>query len=157
MDIQFIFIIIVLLFVFWFMGSGFKNVSRFTPVNVPGAFATNGAVRASNDTFDMPSVTGDVYELDSRYNYKYNAPVNPMAMRSTIINSIPVSSELFHGAVDNTNELSYSGGDTQLINIPLQYNSPNDSEVLRSQPILITPYNRLKYSPGPPTNDVYLK
>ena len=133
MDIQFIFIIIVLISIFWFASSGFRNVSRFTNVEP----------------------TENVYKLDSRYQFPYNPPVNPMAMESTITNSIPASPELFYGST-NTNELRYSGGDSQLISIPLQYNYPNGTEMLRSQPILITPYNRVKYSPGPPTNDVYL-
>ena len=44
----------------------------------------------------------------------------------------------------STNELLYSGGETNMINIPLQMNSPNE-EQLRTQKILITPYNKIKY------------
>jgi hypothetical protein len=44
------------------------------------------------------------------------------------------------------NELIYSGGYTQLLKIPLQMNEPNSFEQLRSQDVLITPYNRIKYS-----------
>jgi hypothetical protein len=65
---------------------------------------------------------------------------------NTLINSPPLES---------TNELYYSGGLNQLIQIPLQYNSPSDFEQLRSQDILITPYNRIKYSTEPASNTVF--
>jgi hypothetical protein len=32
-----------------------------------------------------------------------------------------------------------------MIEIPLQMNYPNDNEQLRSQKILVTPYNKIKY------------
>jgi hypothetical protein len=48
--------------------------------------------------------------------------------------------------LENTNQLYYSGGTTEMIKIPLQYNVPYEPEQLRSQDILITPYNRIKYS-----------
>ena len=46
----------------------------------------------------------------------------------------------------NGNLLTYSGGTTELLKIPLQMNEPNSYEQLRSQDVLITPYNRVKYS-----------
>ena len=66
---------------------------------------------------------------DTRYSFPYSPPVNPNVSMNTI-----------------NNKISYSGGYTQLLNIPLQMNDPNNSEPLRSQNVLITPYNRVKYS-----------
>jgi hypothetical protein len=76
----------------------------------------------------------DTHFLDSRYKYPVNPPVNPNVKQTTITR--PKEGSL----------LNYSGGQNELLNIPLQFNVPNDNEQLRSQPILITPYNRIKYS-----------
>ena len=74
------------------------------------------------------------------------------------MNSVPVDKNLYtdqdfstneyildEQKIGNTNQLNYSGGSTQLIKIPLQYNEPHN-EQLRTQEVLITPYNRIKYS-----------
>jgi len=87
--------------------------------------------------------------FESRQNYPYNPPVNPNVMNSVIQTVVPSSSDLYapfneHENV-STNQLYYSGGTNKLIKIPLQVNDPTD-EQLRSQDILITPYNRIKYS-----------
>ena len=74
-----------------------------------------------------------------------------------MLNSIPTNNDLYttqnystndydlnQPINNNTNQLNYSGGSTQLIKIPLQMNEPYN-EQLRSQEILITPYNKIKY------------
>jgi len=99
----------------------------------------------------------EIFHLDTRYEYPLTPPVNPIVYKSEIVNNIPANSDLFttqeYGTneyilnqpiVDNTNQLNYSGGSTQLIKIPLQFNDPT-GEQLRTQEILITPYNRIKY------------
>ena len=96
----------------------------------------------------------EVYKLDTRYDYPLNPPVNPIVYKSVVLNSVPVStglysnqemdSNLLNENENNTNQLNYSGGTTQLIKIPLQFNEPYH-EQLRTQDILITPYNRIKY------------
>ena len=96
----------------------------------------------------------EVYKLDTRYDYPLNPPVNPIVYKSVVLNSVPVStglysnqemdSNLLNENENNTNQLNYSGGTTQLIKIPLQFNEPYN-EQLRTQDILITPYNRIKY------------
>ena len=68
-------------------------------------------------------------QLDTRYSYPMLAPVNPIVRNTTI------------GPKEE-----YSGGYSELLKIPLQMNDPNNMEQLRSQNILITPYNRIKYS-----------
>ena len=100
---------------------------------------------------------------DTRYQYPYKPPVNPIVRKSILKKTIPVSSDLYtpfnheysvsnsdyHVLTDTnvsgTNELNYSGGETELIKIPLQMNVPNSDEQLRSQLQLITPYNKIKY------------
>jgi hypothetical protein len=84
-------------------------------------------------------------------------PVNPMALQRIIKTDIPANPDLYTSQTyessdyildtpptEGTNELLYSGGNTELIRIPLQYNYPYN-EQLRSQPVLITPYNKVKY------------
>jgi hypothetical protein len=102
----------------------------------------------------------NVYQYDSRYKYEYEPPVNPITELSHILDKIVPSKELYtpfnnfyeindsdHSILENKNlnELDYSGGSTKLIKIPLQMNVPNDYEQLRSQNVLITPYNKNKY------------
>jgi len=95
---------------------------------------------------------------DTRYQYPLTPPVNPNVYRTELINSIHVTNDLYSNQTydtnnkvlnDNpsgpTNQLDYSGGSCSLIKIPLQLNEPYN-EQLRSQDILITPYNRIKYS-----------
>uniref|UniRef100_A0A6C0I9R0 Uncharacterized protein n=1 Tax=viral metagenome TaxID=1070528 RepID=A0A6C0I9R0_9ZZZZ len=94
------------------------------------------------------SETGNFDNLDTRYKYPYDPPVNPVAADSKTIKKIVPSSDLYDPIYYNEgplNELMYSGGLNEMIQIPLQFNVPNDTEVLRSQNILVTPYNKIKY------------
>jgi len=165
MNITFLVIIIILGFFYYFTKESFRNISRFSPIDtVPGIFKNT-----KNENFEQSNIL-NVYPLDTRYTYPYSAPVNPMGTKSVLINNIQASSDLFYNQTmssknalinsnpnESTNELSYSGGSAQLLSIPLQYNIPNEPEILRSQPILITPYNRIKYSTNQVVkNDVYL-
>jgi len=79
--------------------------------------------------------TWDPLHNESRYRYPYSPPVHPQMEELTITDILPKSypPEVAEGL------------SSELINIPLQYNDPT-REQLRSQPILITPYNRIKYS-----------
>jgi hypothetical protein len=112
---------------------------------------------------DFTSVEEDVeknnqvYRLDTRYEFPTVPPVNPINYKTKLLDKIPVDKDLYSNQeyiegyiLDQnnnsmTNQLNYSGGTTQMIKIPLQMNEPYD-EQLRSQEILITPYNRIKYS-----------
>jgi hypothetical protein len=103
-----------------------------------------------------------VHYLDSRYEFPDSPPVNPITRLSEIIDVIKPSPDLYtpfsnyyeindstHSIIpptNNPNELEYSGGSNVLIKIPLQMNEPNEYEQLRSQNVLVTPYNRNKYS-----------
>jgi hypothetical protein len=102
----------------------------------------------------------NVYQNDSRYRYPYEPPVNPITKLSRVIDRIIPEKDLYtpfdnfyeindseHSILDNPelNELNYSGGSTKLIKIPLQMNEPNHFEQLRSQNVLVTPYNKVKY------------
>jgi hypothetical protein len=103
-----------------------------------------------------------VHYLDSRYKYPYDPPVNPITMLSEVVTDIKPNSDLYTPFTNfyeindsensiitpenNTNELNYSGGKNVLLKVPLQMNYPNEYEQLRSQNILITPYNKNKYS-----------
>lgn len=103
------------------------------------------------------SQNNDIHTLDSRYKYPNTPPVNPMVYQTQIIDNIPVEKDLYSNQdyikdyildqpiVNDTNQLNYSGGTTNIIKIPLQMNEPYN-EQLRSQEILITPYNRIKYN-----------
>ena len=99
----------------------------------------------------------ETFHLDTRYQYPLTPPVNPIAYKTELLNSIPTNNDLYttqnystndydlnQPINNNTNQLNYSGGSTQLIKIPLQMNEPYN-EQLRSQEVLITPYNRIKY------------
>lgn len=104
--------------------------------------------------------TQQVYKLDTRNDYPTVPPVNPNVYKSLIVNSIPVENGLYSNQPydingyelqqdpsvnrSDTNQLVYSGGTTQIIKIPLQMNEPFN-EQLRTQEIMITPYNRIKY------------
>ena len=100
----------------------------------------------------------NVNYLDTRYEYPHTPPVNPNVYKSLLVSSLPVSNNLYSNQEnidgyildqnqenENTNQLNYSGGSTQLIKIPLQMNEPYN-EQLRTQEVLITPYNRVKYN-----------
>jgi hypothetical protein len=100
-----------------------------------------------------------VYHLDTRFEYPTIPPVNPIAYKSLVVNNVPVDKGLYSNQeigkmgyildqnnvnVQYNNQLETSGGNMELIKIPLQFNDPYD-EQLRTQEILITPYNRIKY------------
>ena len=96
----------------------------------------------------------NVYETqDTRMEAPLLPPVNPIVRKRIITNTSPANSELYSGQtyetgyhlldtppVENTNELN----GLKLIKIPLQFNEPYTDQ-LRSQDILITPYNKVKY------------
>jgi len=100
----------------------------------------------------------NVYETeDTRINYPYLPPVSPMVRQRVIRSVIPANSDLYTSQsytskeslldtpeTPDTNQLVYSGGDTQMISVPLQFNVPYN-EQLRSNDILVTPYNKVKY------------
>jgi len=100
----------------------------------------------------------NVYETeDTRMQYPLLPPVSPMVRGTIRKDVISANQDLYtsqtydtnNGILDtpptqNTNELLYSGGDTQMISVPLQYNYPYD-EQLRSSNILVTPYNKVKF------------
>ena len=100
----------------------------------------------------------NVYETeDTRMQYPLLPPVSPMVRGTIRRETIPANQDLYtsqsydtnNGILDtpptpNTNELLYSGGDTQMISVPLQYNYPYN-EQLRSYNTLVTPYNKVKF------------
>ena len=82
--------------------------------------------------------------FDSRINYPLNPPVHNNVTNSMLQTVLPASSELYAPFNSGeTNQLYYSGGTNQMLKIPLQI---LDDSILRSQNVLITPYNRIKYS-----------
>ena len=139
MNVYLIIIALLILYI-GISSSCFKNISKFTPVTsgIPDITDTK-----QNEPLPLRN-SPNVYNFDTRMKYNYLPPVNPNVTQSVIVDNIPASPELnfFPG---NDNLLNYSGGETQLIQIPLQYNDPYEPEQLRSQEILITPYNRIKY------------
>jgi len=164
-------IIGILIIVLGSMSSAcFSNIlkSKFTPLNLNQVQENNPDVPIPYGTLPKPEFEKDIHYYDTRYQYPYNPPVNPIARRSVVKKEIPSSPDLYytqtydshHTLINSppiglTNELYYSGGLNELIQIPLQYNSPSSSEQLRSQDILITPYNRIKYSSEPFRNSVF--
>ena len=94
---------------------------------------------------------------DTRQQFSDLPPVNPMVRKTKTITSLQSSPDLFTDQPYNSkfsildmptspsNQLLYSGGETSMLEIPLQMNYPNDDEQLRSQKILVTPYNKIKY------------
>ena len=129
--------------------------------NSKQTFAENGPNPLGTNPVGTNPVGPDkleTYHLDTRYDYPTTPPVNPEVYKSLLVNNIPVENGLYSNQeiIDNgyildqnnngnTNQLDYSGGSSQLIKIPLQMNEPYN-EQLRSQEILITPYNKIKYS-----------
>ena len=107
---------------------------------------------------EINNLEDNIYKTqDTRIQFSNLPPVNPIARNTTIQKTQEANSDLYtsqpfdvnYSLLDNppnpsTNELLYSGGETNMINIPLQMNSPNE-EQLRTQKILITPYNKIKY------------
>jgi hypothetical protein len=110
-------------------------------------YFTNGKVEPYN-LYETQKYSDNSTPFDSRYKYPLLPPVNTNVMNSVIKNDIPFSNP----DSGPGNQLVYSGGTNQLIQIPLQYNDPFQPEQLRSQNILITPYNRIKYSTESPSN-----
>ena len=96
----------------------------------------------------VPQKEKDIHLYDSRYQYPMNPPVNPVAEDAVILNKIRPTPLLDMTDEFNAsgNILDYSGGHGQMIKIPLQYNTPFESEMLRSQNVMVTPYNRVKYA-----------
>ncbi len=93
------------------------------------------AVPAQSERLINPDAEFQPIHNESRYRMPYSPPVHPQMEELTVDNVLPASYP-----PELSNDLSKN-----LINIPLQYNDPT-REQLRSQPILITPYNRIKYS-----------
>jgi len=123
--------------------------TKYTKNNLQSNF---GISEVNNQEIDS------VLPLDTRYTNPLTPPVYPNAYNTQILNSVPVDKNLYtdqdfstneyildEQKIGDTNQLNYSGGSTQLIKIPLQYNDPYN-EQLRTQEVLITPYNRIKYS-----------
>jgi hypothetical protein len=100
----------------------------------------------------------NIYETDdTRMQYPLLPPVNPNVRNRLIKKSVNADPDLYNvqsydtdkfildtPSGQNTNQLLYSGGNATLLEIPLQFNEPFN-EQLRSQEILITPYNQNKY------------
>lgn len=84
--------------------------------------------------------------MDNRGYAQGFPPVGFNVFNSVTLSSVPVN-ENFLSYQTESNLLNYSGGDSKLVKIPLQINDPNQTEILRSQQILITQYNKHKY-PG---------
>jgi hypothetical protein len=134
-----------------FIGIKDKFTSVFTPVtsNIPDVQPKTTYVPLKQ----VPNV------VDSRIKYSTLPPVAENVVSAVIKDTIPANPDLYYPGsydsvyssidapsdVENTNQLDYSGGKTQLIQIPLQYNDPYQPEQLRSQDILVTPYNKIKY------------
>lgn len=145
MDTKLIFILVGVLFVLCYCK---KKQSKFSKLEQKQPLINN----VKQDPLN-------VYHLDTRYEYPNTPPVNPIAYKSLLVSSIPVENDLYstqdystegyllqqNDVSDSTNQLNYSGGSTQIIKIPLQMNEPYN-EQLRSQEIMITPYNRIKYN-----------
>ena len=145
----------------------FTSVSKFTPMNIPDLNQKSMTPSPFN-VLPAAKYEPNVYLLDSRYQYPYNPPVNPVTRETVIKKNIKASPDLYFTQTydsqntlidsppqESTNELYYSGGLNQMIQIPLQFNNPYEPEQLRSQDILITPYNRIKYSTEPFRNTVF--
>jgi hypothetical protein len=121
--------------------------SKFTPSDIPGIKSLDNGIVLKQEP--------NVYETeDTRMDYSELAPVNPIVKKSKLYSVIPANYDLYSSSdipllneppVKNTNELIYSGGQNQMISIPLQMNEPHNNEQLRSQKILVTPYNKIKY------------
>ena len=124
-----------------------KSQSNFSPVDSKIPDTEN-----KNIDLDL-EFEPNVYETeDTRIQYPALPPVNPIVRKRVIIDSEPVNQDLFTPYFDNfsvldtpptpnTNELNGNN----LIEIPLQMNYPNENEILRSQKILVTDYNKIKY------------
>jgi hypothetical protein len=105
--------------------------SNFSPMDVP----------EPTNEINSTSIT-EPYRLDTRYRYPTSPPVNPNVLQTTLVDTFSGSADLYGSVASNLLD------NNELIKIPLQYNVPYN-EQLRSQEILITPYNRIKYSTKP--------
>ena len=136
-----VFFIVILIFIKYF----YRQNSKFSPIisKIPN-------IESQNYNIDLKAEPNVYQTEDTRIQFSALPPVNPMVRKGTIINSKPVNQDLYtpysgnFSVLDtpptpNTNELN---GNT-MIDIPLQMNSPD--EVLRSQKILVTDYNKVKY------------
>jgi hypothetical protein len=137
-----------------------KKSKFFVPTNIPDVPNEPNVKVVSPNIPVMPSIPSEnVHYEDTRYTYPYSPPVNPIVAKTVLQKTIEATNytpindliNTDYSVVDNrpvgdTNELIYSGGKTELLKIPLQMNEPNSFEQLRSQDVLITPYNRIKYS-----------
>lgn len=152
-----VYIIAALLIVFYglvilYHSNNFKAVSNFQPVSsmIPDIARQPAPVKLNYEP--------DIYKTqDTRMQNPYLPPVNPNARNLVVLENLGSSQDLYSNQgsetrysildtppANNVNELVYSGGATQLIKIPLQYNDPYN-ERLRTQDILVTPYNKIKY------------
>ena len=144
-------VIVAALLAFYVILMLYIKSSKFTPID-------SGIPAVEQPTeLDIILPEKNIYETeDTRMQYPLLPPVNPMVRRRVIRDTIPANQDLYtsqtydtnDSVLDtpsvNTNELLYSGGETQMLSIPLQFNYPYN-EQLRSQDILITPYNKIKY------------
>jgi len=151
MNINCILSILAILIAFFLVSSIYLkyNYQKMSPITIINK-SRNIRQRVLDNSFH------NVHELDSRYRYPELPPVNPMVNGSFVETSIPSSSDLYSSQTyttpytlldqpDNiTNELNYSGGSTNMIKIPLQYNEPFE-EPLRTQAILVNDFNKIKY------------
>jgi hypothetical protein len=112
--------------------------SNFSPLNLPEQNGPVGVTQNYGNEIQGVENFVEPYQLDTRYRYPYSPPVNSTVTKSVITTQVPGSPELFGESAENLL------GDQKLIKIPLQYNSPYN-EQLRTQEVLITPYNRIKY------------
>ena len=87
----------------------------------------------------------DVHYLDTRYDFPYSPPVNPNVNNVQKITNVTYNdpNDLYYSLLEDTYTLNQ--GEIELIKVPLQMNDPYN-EILRSQDILVTPYNSIKYS-----------
>lgn len=131
-----------------FIKYGFKQ--EFTPSKIPD-------VQRKPEEIMLKREPNIYLTEDTRMEYPLIPPVNPNVKKRIISETIPANSDLFTSQTyessdsildtpptENTNQLVYSGGETKMIKIPLQFNYPYD-EQLRSQDVLITPYNKVKF------------
>ena len=136
------FFIIILVYVKYFYKINFTPVTSGIP-----------DTESKNQVIDLKEEPNVYQTEDTRIQFSDLAPVNPIVRKRVIIDSEPVNQDLFTPYFDtgfsildtpptpNTNELN----DNIMIKIPLQMNYPNDNEQLRSQKILVTDYNKIKY------------
>ena len=139
------------LLVMLYIKYGYRT-SKFTPVS-------SGIPDIEQEPLNIPLIyEPNVYETsDTRMQFPLLPPVNPMVRNRIIKNVIPANPDLYTSQTyessdyildtpptEDTNQLLMTNGENQMISVPLQINYPY-TEQLRSQDILITPYNKVKY------------